>query len=54
MMGFLECSSTRYRRYRSPMALGTSLHTTAVDWASYWGSISATLTRRTRSSDWEG
>ena len=53
-IGFLEYSSTRYKRYRSPIALGISLHTTAVDWASYCGSISAILMIRTRSAEYEG
>jgi DNA-binding Lrp family transcriptional regulator len=46
--GFLENSSTKYRRYKSPISLGISLHTKAVDCASYCQSESVEVFCRDR------
>ncbi len=47
-IGFFEYSSARNSLYESWISLGTSWQITAVDCASYWGSCSATLSRRIR------
>ena len=51
--GLFEWSMTRNRRYRSPISVGTSCATTAVETASYAGSESATRVIRTRSAAWD-
>ena len=43
----------RNRRYRSPISVGTSWATMAVDTALYAGSASATRSRRARSAAWD-
>jgi len=53
-IGFCECHSTSRSRYQSPISCGTSLQTMAVDCAANCGSISATCTNRTRSSEMAG
>src|SRR5690349_3790168 len=48
--GLSEYQSTNRKRYQSPISLGTSLQTMAVDCAAYCGSLSVTCTMRIRSA----